>query len=549
MFLNICKLVINIKRMFSNKAFLIELFGFVFLQIFLDVYRTFFESKYEIFGIALPELINLLYLAMLTVVFVVKNIKKPKLYIPIGVYAVFAMLYLGFHIVNILKFNQEIFTGSELNWFKELYFIIRTYMVPILVFYYFLCSDIKGVHFNRSISILSLIISVNIILTNIFKVSFICYASSLEKNSFITRNVFEWFYNPDVNNPSFMTSKGWFYMGNQIGLILLMLFVFVIMNAFESGKISSFVVAFLNAVAMILVGTKVSTLGCIIVLAVGLVFAIVFGIALKQFNFKLKQGLLYVLMIILCVALVSHSPMFSLQENREAAYETTEEQQKVKDSLDKEFEDIKQKEEEKKEDNKKEDNKKGQSSTSTKLQTKQFKKKFSEYVSSYPYFFGIHPEFVELFPVEENFDFWYEIAINGNNQQINYRYLKTLIYNEAIKVNNNVIADRLFGTGYVSNFPYSESDFISQNIWFGYVGTALLIGPYFLVILYGIIIALKNFKTCFVYQNAFFALAIGLATVLSVLAGHLFYGVFSITIFAFISAGFFKFQTERHKAK
>ena len=267
----------NIKKIFSDKAFFIELVGFLVLQVFIDMYRIFFESKYQIFGISLPELVNLFYLAALTVIFFVKNLKKPKIFIPIGIYSVILVVYLALHVTNILKLDQNLLTGSELNWFKEVYFISRTYVIPIFVFYYFLCSDFKQISFKKIISALSLIISSNIILTNIFKVSFICYASSLEKNSFITRNVFEWFYNPDTVNPSYMSSKGWFYMGNQIGIILLVLLVFVVMSAFESGKVFDYIVALLNAVAMIFVSTKVATLGSCIILIMGLIFAVIFG--------------------------------------------------------------------------------------------------------------------------------------------------------------------------------------------------------------------------------------------------------------------------------
>lgn len=528
-------MVDDIKKIFSNKVFFIELVGFVVLQVFIDMYRIFFESKHQIFGIALPELINLLYLAALTVVFFVRNLKKPKVFIPIGIYSVLLVVYLALHVLNVLRLDQGLLTGSEHNWFKEVYFIARTYVIPIFVFYYFLCSDFKQISFKKVISALSLIISSNIILTNIFKVSFICYASSLEKNSFITRNFFEWFYNPDTSNPAYMSSKGWFYMGNQIGIILLVLLVFVIMFAFESGKVFNYIVVLLNAVAMIFVSTKVAALGSCIILIVGLVFAVLFGVLLKQFSFKLKQFLIYLVVITFCFAIIPFSPMLSLQARKMDAFNTTEEQQLVKDQLSDDFESIKN------------DNAlNGDDDPQNSIVTEEFKKHFSEYVNSSPYFFGIHPEFLKLFPVEENFEFWYDIVINQNNKQVNYRYFKSVIYEEVIKLNDNKVADKLLGIGYISNFPYSEKDYISQNIWFGYIGTILFIGPYILVAMYGVYLALKKIKECFVYQNAFFALGILMPLALAFLAGHLFYGIFSITVFAFIVASFVKFQTERY---
>ena len=191
-----------------------------------------------------------------------------------------------------------------------------------------------------------------------------------------------------------------------------------------------------------------------------------------------------------------------------------------------------------------ENTKKEPNNSSEKIES--FKKEFCDYLNSAPYFFGIHPEFLELFPAEENFDFWYSIATGGNSQ-IDYRHFKVVLYEEIIRNNDNETGDRLFGIGYTSNFPYSEQDFVSQNIWFGYLGTILLIGPYFLLFAYGIILALIKIKKCFIYQNAFFALFFAASVLLSFMAGHLFYGIFSITVFAFMSAYFFKFQTERYR--
>ncbi len=515
------------KKLLSDKAFLIELIGFVFLQIFVDIYRTFFETSIQIFGIALPEFINIFYLLFLTAVFFLKNLKKPKVLIPVIIYSVLVAVYLVLHIMNIFRFGQDIFTGSELNWFKEVYYIIRTNLIPIYVFYYFICSSLTVRTFEKTISILSLIVSLNIILTNIFKVSFICYASGLEKNSLITRNIFEWFYNPDTEFPIYMTSKGWFYMGNQIGLILFILFVFVLMQAFKHGTIFRYLVAFLNGIAMLMVGTKVSAIGCCIVLGIGFVFAIVFGVILKQFVFNFKSFIIYLSISAIIVTVFLSSPMFSVQASRNEAYIVNEEQKEVTESLAQKFEEEKIDLEDK-------DNKK----------RAEFIKEFSAYVNRSPYFFGIEPEFLELFPIKENFDFWYKIVINGNNRQLDYRFLKSAIYSEAIQKNDNKVLDKLFGIGYVSGFLYSEQDFISQNIWFGYFGTALLIGPYILVALYSVFLAFKRIRSCFVYQNAFFALGICAPLLFSFIAGHLFYGIFSIIIFAFVVAGFYKFQTE-----
>lgn len=115
----------------------------------------------------------------------------------------------------------------------------------------FLCVKIKTGFFEKGINILSGLISGIIVVTNLFKVSFISYASSLETNQFITRNIIEWFINPDMENPAYMTSKGWFYMGNQIGVILFMLYPFVIMQALKYRKKRNYLLVIIQGIAMI----------------------------------------------------------------------------------------------------------------------------------------------------------------------------------------------------------------------------------------------------------------------------------------------------------
>ncbi len=529
-------MVMDIKKIFSDKAFLIELIGFVILQVFIDMYRPFFESRYQVFGISLPEIINLFYFAFLTLVFFVKGIKKPKTLIPVGIYSFLFVFYLVFHLSGAARFDQNILQGSDTNLLKEVYFISRTYLIPLFIAYYLLCSTLDRVSFRKTVLILSTVISTNIIITNIFKISFICYAAALDTNSFITRNIFQWFYHPDTENPAYMTSKGWFYMGNQIGLILLMLFVFVIMFALESGKMRHYLIAFSNALAMIMVGTKVAVLGCCIVLVLGMIFALVFGIAMKKFAFLPKHIITYLVILAVCFATLPFSPTRMMQAQQEEAFTVTAEQKEKREELKNRYEKIQEKIE----------TLQGEEKEAAKEEMAKFQSDFCALLNHSPSFFGIDAAFLYLFPAENNFNFWFETA-TGGNEQVNYRKFKTVLFREVLEKNNNKQRDFLWGIGYISGFPYSEQDFISQGIWFGTVGTVLLIGPYYLLFFWGVFLALKKIKTCFIYENAFFALFFGLSTLLSLMAGHLFFGVFSIVIFAFISVYFFKFQTERYQ--
>lgn len=505
-------------KLINDKNFSLQLLGFVILQPFVDIYRIFFENTIEIAGVSLAELINLLAIAYLVFLFVVKYIKQPKYFLPVLIYGLILGGYCLLHIWNISKFDVSILNGADISSFKELYYMLRVYILPLIVFYMFLCIRIKTELFEKVINILSGMISGIIVVTNLFKVSFISYASSLETNQFITRNIVEWFINPDLENPAYMTSKGWFYMGNQIGVILFMLYPFVIMQALKYRKKRNYFLVVIQGIAMIMVGTRVAAWGGLLILVAALVIAIIFGGVLKQFTFGKKDFLMITAVTICFVLLYVNSPVVDVQGAKGDAYEETnaqkarrKEMEKFKDDMDKGIFD------------------------------EEVIKMYAEDIAEYPYSYGISEEFVKLFDVEDNFEFWFDVVISKGREQVNYRDFKVKIYEAVLERNDNKY-DRWLGIGYTSGFPYVERDFAGQNIWFGYVGTILLLGPYYICALYAVFQILKCFKTHIRYENAFFAVSLGGISVLAYMAGHLFNGIFSAVIFAWLVSVFIHYQ-------
>lgn len=508
-------------RLILDKNYKNQLLIFVGLQPLIDIYRVFLENRIEFAGISLSEWINIMAFGYLCVLFVVKYFKTPKYFIPLVAYGVVFSAYFALHAWNILQFNEGILNGAEISVFKELYFIIRVYLIPLVVFYMMLCLKLTMVEFETMTKYLSWFISGILVVTNLFKISFISYASTLERNTFITRNIIEWFTNPDLEHVAYMTSKGWFYMGNQIGIILFMLYPFTVMYAMKYKKIQDYFLVIIQGIAMIMVGTKVAAFGCVLILLSGLGIAVVFGFVLKQFSVRVRDFVVFCFITLGLTVLLFHSPIISMNIQRDEAYILDEEDLKLKEEMKEMEADLKTG---------------GEVTKATII-------KFAKVIKNHPYAYGIEKEFVELFDVEDNYMFWYKLVVSENNEHIDYRLLKKLIYEEVLKKNDNQY-DRLLGIGYTSNFPYAEKDLFGQHVWFGSLGAVLLIGPYFLCALYVVVNILKNRKTNFRYENAFFAVSLGGITVLSLMAGHLFFGIFSIMIFAFLTAAFYHAQKE-----
>ena len=506
----------QLKNLIEDKYFNVQVIVFLVLQPFINMFRTFFEDRVQLLGISLPELINLGLIGYLSLLFLIKHFRQKKVMIPLFLYLAAIAVYTVLHLWNLSNFNQTILTPTDINVFKETYYIIRTYIIPLLFFYILLNSNVQNAAFLKVTEILSWIISGNIVLTNLFKVSFISYASLLEKNQFIERNIVEWFTNPDTETPVLMTSKGWFYMGNQIGMVLFILFPFAILLFLKNKSIKNFILVLLNAVAMIMVGTKVASIGALLILAATVFVVILFAWILKQFKFTIKHVAAFLVLIAFSTFLFLYSPTINIAADRKQAVEETPTDQNVtinNEAVESEDPDV--------------------SNVDA----------FTQIFGHSCNYFGIDNEFVELLNVKKNVKFWESIITGNSKAQIDYRTFKSLIYEEVLRKNDNP-ADRWLGIGYTSYFPYAERDVVAQNIWFGYAGTILLIGPYVAYLICALVSILKKFKSRFTYENAIFVISLVGGLALSCMAGHLFFDIFSAIIFTWVLANFCRRQSD-----
>lgn len=116
---------------------------------------------------------------------------------------------------------------------------------------------------------------------------------------------------------------------------------------------------------------------------------------------------------------------------------------------------------------------------------------------------------------------------------MNFRDFKQRIYQEVLVTNNNE-GDKYWGIGYTTNFPYVEKDIVSQNVWFGYFGTALFWGPYLLCFLYACFRILLRIREKMDLYICVLGMSICGGFMASLVAGHLFGYIFSVTIFTFV---------------
>lgn len=508
-----------LKKLYTDKNLNLQILILVCLQPFIDIYRLFVENAIEIAGLSLVELINILFVGYLTVLFVL-NKQTLKRICVLFVYAAVVGVYIVAHCYNILQFDTSVINGTEINIFKEIYVIFRAYIIPVVLLYMMVSVKTEKDLFLKTSVAVSAFISCVIVFTNIFKVSFIAYASYLEKQELIRQNIFEWFYKKAPDDINLITSKGWFYSGNQIGLILLMLFPIVVYYFLHLKKKIGCVFIFIQLVAMIMVSTKTAAYGSFLVLAAIIILLVLFGIKDKCFKENLKRIAILGVVFILGLGILLKSPVIKMTYNSI----NVQQQNAITEEMVSELEAINNQQA-----SEVEDGKDGEDEGETKLSAKEF----SVFINKYHNAYSINKEYLELLPADKYMNFWMSVINDPTKSQINFRNFKVRLYNIVLEENNNSL-DRLLGIGYTTNFPYTEKDIISQNIWFGITGTILFLGPFFIVFIVCVFLILKNFKKCFTLYNCILGISVCAGTAISLIAGHLFGFFFPVVIYSFI---------------
>lgn len=445
--------------------------------------RTTSFKDIEVFSIALIELINivLLFIAFFATFLKIDKRKFIKIFIYFG----FVLIYIFFHFNNMLKFDISIFEKASINFFVETFYIFRVYMLPlILAFILYENRDIfnKEFYFNV-LKIVICIISFSIIILNILKLSYISYSATKD---FIDANMFDYFwYKGDFK---MLTSRGWFDSANEISAITFMLFPLNIYMLFEEQRKLNFVLLLAQGLAMILLGTRTSAVGTVLIS--GAVLCCYFVVNRIKFNPVSKKTIKYFCFSFLIMfSFLSISP-FMMAKINEGKVDFSIKVQSAYDEIN-------------------DENILEDSNSIIKL----IEKYKSEYM--------INEAFLELYPLENDVEFWLMVAKRDKALNTDNRKLKTDILNRIVERNDNSF-DKWLGIGYTINFMDLERDYFYQYYLFGIFGILLFILPYFGFLFSNVVKVFKEFKKYCTIKVVCSFMAPILGLIIAYYSGHVF---------------------------
>lgn len=534
------------KKIFKHLSEKLELQIIIFVMLlpFIDIYDFFIGSSVQFLGISVIELFKISIVNYLLILVIIS--KKSKIISlwykykkVICLVLIIFLLYIFVHVLNVSNFNSNILSNTmDKNVLVELYYIYRTYFISLIIFFIIMMSDINKEKIIKLISIICFIMSIIIVVSNIFQVSYIAYSSYLEEDTLISGNIFSWFSDLNVTNADLYTSKGFFFSANQLSVILFSSFMISVLNFVISNKWYLYFTLFIKALALLMLSTKVCGIGLFLILIIYIILILFFRIFKKQKIEKTK--LCYLILIFFSfMCLFFYSPLRykievlnnNLTKNESSKKDTfasnIQETTVIKNSNNV-FKQDEQSESEK--------------AYAMDLVSLANIEELNEYEKDAFIIkliekrgsLGIHLSYMEEYPIEDNLNFWKKVVLLPQSDRINFRKFKSYWYKDVLQKNDNIFFDKLFGIGYVSGFPYLESDFLGQAIWFGKIGTFYFVWIY---VIFYIVISIKFLRSIYKnlnMENCILCICLGIVFIISYIAGHTFGNIFPMTILILI---------------
>lgn len=469
----------NVKNIIENVT--------VFFLFLLPLFSTVFLYN------KISTLIQIIFVFLLLFVTLIlykdsrKNIKWMILYY------VLCLIYLGVSFYHQEFFKSLLPSSYGFNIVSELLTILKL-ITPITFIYSLYYIKLPFKKYMLVLKVWCLLFAGSIVLTNIFKISLGSYS-----DTFITKNIFEW---NKYNYYKYTASKGYFMYANQASaLCILFLLMFIYDYLYNNKK--SIIYVLLVSLAMLMLGTRVSTLGGLLTL----IFAIMFYFIINIFNKIRIKKRIYILVIPVLgwILLLQVSPYNNRNIELNRSLNRHMDDTSIVDGNSIVMDD-------------------------TSMNVDKIKYVYQNYNKDYlPKVF-----FEKYYPIKYDEEFWYNFVKNNGIDKINYRYIEKSIIRRVVEVNNNAL-DKYIGISNtrIQNIVNIESDFILHYYAFGIIGSIILLVIYLILFIYAFI----NFVKMQNYYAFIMLSCVVLFLLSAFLTGNIINSINAVLPFIFVVSG------------
>lgn len=438
------------------------------LLILLCIYPIF---SLEIFYNNFATLIQIVFITifLLWTFFINKDSRKNIKYLIF--YVIVLLIYGIFHHLNALDFHSLVPGDFHYNYIDEILYLVKM-SIPVFFIYLMYYSNLEKEDYRKVIKSWIILIGGSIIITNILGISLSSYNNEVIKGS-----IFSWFSNNYIYNE--LASKGFFMYANQIACLLVVLIPLDAYFFFED-KLNILYMAIIMLAALML-GTRVSNLGSIMVLIASILAYMFFGI-LKKEKLQWKKLGLCGIIVIIYASILPFSPTFSRYEVYDYLMPKSI-KGLVASTADTYISDI-------------------------------------EYIKNHYEEKLINENFIlNSYPYEYDPEFWLGILNEPINKRADYRYLEISMVKRVVEINDNkkdiwlgITNDR------IQNIFNIERDYVLQYYAFGIIGCILFLGIYLILWILSIVKLIKKFN----YFKTSIVASITLLLLIAYLTGNIF---------------------------
>ena len=465
--------------------YLLKLLTIIFLITSPIFDMTFFHSR-----ITTLIRIFIILVIFISTLFLYKDSRKNLKYL-----IIFYLLSASYLIVSYYhnKSFISLFPNNfNYSFISELFTVLKLVM-PITFIYSLYYQKLSQKDYKIVFISWTSFISLQIIITNILKISLSSYSENI-----IKYNIFEW--NKNVYYVE-SASKGYFAYANMTSLTLLMMLIYNF-YFFIKDNFKFVVLIFLISISMLMLGTRVSSVGGLLTL-ICLILCYLFFVIIKKEKFN-KSIFLLLLVIILWILLLPISPY----KNRNIELNKYS---NVKEEL-------------------LENN-----DTYNENDTQTIKKEISkqEYIESIVNNDLIPNHFYKVYySYEYDPDFWIDLIETTDESSINYRFLEENMIKRVIEINNSKL-DILLGisNSRIQNIHNLERDFVMQYYAFGIIGSIILLNVYLIMLIFNVINLIKKFS----FLNSIDLIANLLFCFCAYLTGNILCSMTMIIVYSFLS--------------
>ncbi|MFQ3624502.1 O-antigen ligase family protein [Lactobacillus johnsonii] len=443
------------------------LFWFILIQPFLDIYWL---SRPPLLKFSIPTILRVLgvFIAIILFFSIKNNWQRFRKQWWIIAYIGILILYSIFHLISVRNFTGVDATGFHYSPKVEIFYLVRA-CLPLIVIYITSYSDFKAKYFFRVIQGISGIYSLTIVISNLFLFSLTSYHTTEAKR--ISANIFSWFTQTDYPFNA-LASKGIFFQANTLSAILFMIMPIMLYILYKEFNLLNIVLVSAQALAMLMLGTKVGNFGLIISLVVFLLIFLIHSLILKNTKFSAKFLITLICILTASAAIFPYSPTLrrsSLESGVAQKRSNLGDKKRLDQELNAGLERYKGK--------KQED------------YLKEFIKK------NYWVYSLKHDLVLEHYTYQNDPYYWLEVMKRPANERLNYRHLEKDILSRVMKTDKNK-SNKLFGISFSreNNIAPLERDFLAQYYSMGILGVILLDVIYLFVLGYGIFYWLFNKK-------------------------------------------------------